>query len=90
MPQFRCRTGFAQKTKSRRFITEIFFADDLQRHRTVKIDVERFVRDTHCTATQFDRFPIFARQQLIVLKSLRWLIRCWPDRFLEGRLNGDD
>ena len=65
------RAGFAQKTKPRRFITEIFFADDFQCHGAVQIDVERFVSDAHRTATQLDRFPVFARHQLIMLKSLR-------------------
>ena len=54
------RTGFAQKTKPRRFITEISFADDFQCHRASQIDVERFVSDPHRTATQLDRFPVFA------------------------------
>ena len=45
-------------------------ADDLQRHRTVKIYVERFVSHPHRTATQLDRFPVFARHQLVVVKSL--------------------
>src|SRR5215469_18798767 len=70
MPQPRRRAGFAQKTKPRRFITEILFADDLQRHRASEIDVERFVGDPHCTATKLDRFPVFARHQFIMLKSL--------------------
>jgi hypothetical protein len=32
--------------------------------------------DAHCPTTQLDRFPIFTRHQLVVLKSLRWLVRC--------------
>jgi hypothetical protein len=40
----RC-TGFTQKAKSRRFVTQISFADYLQSYQTPKIDVERFVRD---------------------------------------------
>ena len=54
------RTGFAQKTKLSRFVTEIFFADDFQGHRTSQIDIERFVSDAHRTATQLDRFTVFA------------------------------
>ena len=69
----RRRAGFAQKTKPRRFITEISLADDFQCHRAAQIDVERLVSDAHRTATQLDRFPVFARHQLVVLKSLRWL-----------------
>src|ERR1700757_3125694 len=86
MPQPRRCAGFAQKTKLRRFITEIPFADDLQRHRASEIDVERLVSDPHRTATQLDRFPIFARHQLVVLKSSRWLLQCCRlDRILRNR-----
>src|SRR6516162_8711074 len=80
------RSGLPQKAKPSRFITKIFFADDLQRHRAVQIHVERLVSDPHCTATQLDRFAVFARHQLVVLKSFRWLVRCRLDRLLERRL----
>ena len=85
MTQSRRRAGFAQKTKPRQFITEILFADDLQRHRASEIDVERLVSDPHRAATQLDRFPIFTRYQLVVLKSIRWLVRCRLNCFLERR-----
>src|SRR5215831_12554003 len=86
MPQLRRCAGLAQKTNPRRFVTEIFFADDFQCHRAVQIDVERLVGDSHRTATQLDRFPVFARYQLVVLKSFWWLVRCRLDRLLERRL----
>src|SRR6516162_6818533 len=86
MTQPRCRSGFAQKAKPRRFITEIFLADDFQRHGAVQIDVEGYVSDPHRTAAQLDRFAVFARHQLVVLKSFWWLVRCRPDRLLERRL----
>src|SRR5271165_5604996 len=76
MPNAGRRTRLAQKAKPRRFIPEILFADDLQSHRASEIDVERFVSDPHRTATQLDRFPVFARNQFIVLKALHWLVRC--------------
>ena len=79
MTHARRRAGFAQKTKPRRFITEISFADDFQCHGAVQIDVERLVSDPHRTATQLDRFPVFALHQLIMLKSLRCLFRCRLD-----------
>src|SRR5271166_3752844 len=85
MPQFRCRTGFAQKTKSSRFVTEIFFADDLQCHGAMQIDIERFVSDSHCTATQLDWIPVTAPQQFIMLKALSRLSRCRLDHILERR-----
>src|SRR5215471_17042170 len=84
MPQPRSRPGFAQKTKPPRFITEILFADDLQRHRASEIDVERLVSDPHRTATQLDRSTVFARHQLVVLKSSRWLNRIFRNRRLAG------
>ena len=71
MANARRRSGFAQKTKPRRFITEISVADDFQCHGTVQIDVERLVSDPHRTATQLERFPVFARHQLVMLKSFR-------------------
>ena len=61
MTNARRRAGFAQKTKPRRFVTEISLADDFQCHGASQIDVERFVSDTHRTATQLDRFPVFVR-----------------------------
>ena len=82
MTNARRRAGFAQKTKPRRLITEISFADDFQCHRAVQIDVERFVSDPHRTATQLDRFPVFARHQFIMLKSLHRLFRCRLERVL--------
>src|SRR5271165_229410 len=88
MPQ-PCRpAGFAQKTKPRRFVTEISLADDFQCHGAVQIDVKRLVSNPHCTATQLDRFPIFARHQLIVLKSVRPVLRCRLERILRRRLGG--
>src|ERR1700736_5437117 len=86
MPQPRSRTGFTQKTKPRRFVTEISLADDFQCHGAVQIDVERFVSDPHRTATQLDRFAVFARHQLVVLKSWRWLVQCFRlKRILRSR-----
>src|ERR1700757_2576293 len=73
MAQSRRRAGLAQKTKARRFITEISLADDLQGHWTVQIDVKRLVRNPHRTTTQLDRFPIFPRHQFVMLKSLHLL-----------------
>src|ERR1700758_2867637 len=91
MPQPRRRSGFAQKAKPRRFITQISLANDFQCYGAAQIDIERLVSDPHRTATQLDRFPVFARHQLIVLKSLRWLVRCRLDCFLgSGRLAGFD
>src|SRR5271165_583679 len=89
MPQSCSRAGFAQKTESRRFVANIFFADDFQGHGTVKIDVKRLVSDAHRTPTQLDRFAVFARHQLIVLKALDRLFRLQLDRVLgSGRLAG--
>src|SRR6516165_3339883 len=86
MPQPRRCAGLAQKTKPRRFITEILFADNLQRYRASEIDVERLVSDPHRPPTQLDWFPIFARHQLVVLKSSHWLLQCcWLDRILRNR-----
>src|SRR5215468_8438385 len=85
MPQPRRRAGFAQKTKPRRFIAEILFADDLQRHRASEIDVERLVSDPHRTATQLDRFPVFASHQLVVVKPLGWLVRHPIERIPSNR-----
>src|SRR5215469_1167626 len=86
MPNTGCRARLAQKAKLRRFFAEISLVDDFQRHGAVQIDVERFVSDPHRTATQLDRFAVFARHQLVVLKSFWWLVRCRLDRLLERRL----
>ena len=55
-------------------------------HGAVQIDVDCFVSDPHRSATQLDRFPVFALHQLIVLKSLRCLFRCQLERFFQRRL----
>src|SRR5262249_47560637 len=88
MPNAGRHARLAQKTKPRRFIPEILFADDLQSHRASEIDVERFVSDPHGTATQLDWFPFFTRHQLVVFKSFRWLIRRRLNCFLERRVPG--
>src|SRR5262249_44932809 len=80
----RCCTGFAQKTKPRRFIAQVPFANNLQGHRVSQIDVERLVSDPHRSSTQLDRFPVFARHQFVVLKSSRWLNRVLRNRRLAG------
>src|SRR6516165_5476998 len=88
MPNTGRRTRLAQKTKPSRLISEISLADNLQRHRASEIDVQGFVSDPHRTATQFDRFPVFVRHQLVVLKSFRWLAMCRLYCFLERGLAG--
>jgi hypothetical protein len=45
------RAGFPQKTKADQLVIEISFVDDLQRHRTLQIDVESLVSDPHATPT---------------------------------------
>jgi hypothetical protein len=42
----------------------------------VQIDVERLVSHPHRATTQFERFSVFTRHQLVVVKSFRWLVRC--------------
>ena len=79
---------FAQKTKPRRFVSEIFFVDDFQGHGISQIDVKRLVSNAHRTATQFDRFSVLARYEFVLLKSLRRAWQCRLDRFLESRLAG--
>src|SRR6266436_5443149 len=76
MPQPRRRASFPQKTKSRRLVTEIFFANDFQCHGAAQIDVEGLVSDPHCTAPQLDRFPVFALDQFVMLKALHRLLWC--------------
>src|SRR5215470_1761516 len=82
------RPGLAQKTKPRRFISEISLADDFQRHRAVQIDIEGLVSDPHGTTTQLDWFPIFADHQFVILKALQCPYWRRLDRFLERRLAG--
>src|SRR5262249_53711654 len=69
-----CRTRLAQKAKPRRFITEITLVNDFLCHGAAQIDVERLVSDPHYTPTQFERFPVITFHQLVVVKSLRWLV----------------
>jgi hypothetical protein len=88
MPQPRSCAGFTQKAEPRRFITDVPLTDDLQCHGATQIDIERLVSDPHCAATQFDRFPVFAHHQLVVVKSLRWLFRRRLDSLLERRRTG--
>src|SRR5258708_25145006 len=78
----------AQKTKARRLVSKIAFADDLQRHGTSQIDVERFVSDAHRAAAQLDRRPVFSQCKFIMLKSLRRVFRRRLDRIFRSRLAG--
>src|SRR5580704_3287206 len=81
-----CRcTCFAQKAKPRRFISEVFFADDFHCHGAMQVEVGCLVSDAHRAATQLDRFPIFALHQFIVLKSPRRQFWCRLDRMLGSR-----
>jgi hypothetical protein len=45
-------------------------------HGAMQIDVEGLVRDAHRTATQLDRFPVFASHQFILLNSWPHVFRC--------------
>jgi hypothetical protein len=69
MPHLCGRAGFSQETQPRRFIADIFFADDFQRHRKAQIDIEAFVSDAHGAAAQLDRLAIPVKHHLIVLKQ---------------------
>jgi hypothetical protein len=42
--------SLSDKPPARRFVTDQSSADNLQRHRTLKIDVNRFVSDSHGAA----------------------------------------
>ena len=64
------RARFTQETKSSRLVTQVAFADDLQRHRTLQIDVERLVSNPHRAATQFDRISILVGHQFVVLEPI--------------------
>src|SRR6516162_6163450 len=88
MPNTGRRPRLAQETKSCRFVTEISLADDFKCHGAAQIDVERLVSDPHRAATQLDWFPVFARHQLVVVKSLRWLVWSRLNRFLGRTLAG--
>src|SRR5262245_47195049 len=88
MPNTGRRPRLAQKAKLRRFFAEISLVDDFQCHGAAQIDVKRPVSNAHRTATQFDRFPAFARHQLVVVKSLHRLFRCRLERVLSRRLAG--
>src|SRR6516165_454131 len=88
MPNAGRRTRLAHKPKPRGFITEISLTDDFQSHGATQIDVECLVSDAHRPATQLDRFPVFTRHQLIVVKSLRWLVEYRFERILSRRLAG--
>src|SRR5271166_348824 len=80
-----CCSCFPQKTKPCRFITDISLANDLQCHGAAQIDIERFVSDAHCTATQLHRFPVFTCHQFVVVKSPVCLYWCRLDRILGSR-----
>src|SRR5262249_41278190 len=86
MSQPRRCAGFAQKTKPRRFVTEIFFTDSFHPSRAARTDAEPFLSPPPPTAAQLDRFPVFIPHQFIVLKSLGRPFRCRYDSFFERRL----
>src|SRR5260370_21106441 len=80
-----CCARLAQKTKARRLVTEISFANNLQGHRTTQINVERFVSHAHRAAAQLDWCPVIALRQLIVFKALCYRFRRMLDRMFRKR-----
>ena len=46
-------------------------------YRASQIDIHRLVSDSHCTATQLDRFPLFVGHQFIMLESMRYTRGCY-------------
>src|SRR6516225_1212095 len=79
---------FTHKAKPRRFITKVPLVDDFQSHGAAQIDIERLVSHAHGTPTQFDRFAVVTFHQLIVIKSVRWLVRYWVECIRNRRLTG--
>jgi hypothetical protein len=71
MPQPRRRTRFTQKPKLRGLVAKISFADNLDRHRTPQIDIERLVGHTHSATTQLDRSAIRIQHHFVVLESAK-------------------
>src|SRR5262245_61120416 len=88
MPQPSCRPSLAQNPQASRFITEILFTNDLQRHRALEIDVEPFVSNPHRPATQLERLAVFVRQQFVMFIALCLMLRCRLDRMFRRRLAG--
>src|SRR4029077_9018027 len=83
-----CCARLAQKTKARRLVTEISFANNLQGHRTTQINIERLVGDAHSAATQLDRFPVFAGHESLVFKGGQSRPRGGLERTFQSRLAG--
>src|ERR1700704_5393611 len=64
--------SFAQEMMLGRLVSEISFADDLQRHVASQIDIECLVSHSHGSMSQLDGLPVFPGHELIMLQALRY------------------
>src|SRR5215831_3703702 len=65
----RSRPGLPNKALASRFVTDQLSVDDLERDRISKINIERFIGDTHRPATELHRSSVFALKNLVMLES---------------------
>jgi hypothetical protein len=65
--------SLSNQPPARRCVTNELGVNNFQRHGTPKIDIDRFVRNSHRAATKLDRVSIVVRQDLVMFEAeLRW------------------
>lgn len=70
-----------------RFVADELRLDNLQRYSTSKIDVARFISDSHRAAAQLKRRSIIVHKNLIVVQTKLGNGKSWlADRILDWRL----
>jgi pimeloyl-ACP methyl ester carboxylesterase len=77
----------SRKKRPRADSSARYFSLITQSHRASQVKIERFVGDAHRAATQFDRFAILRRQQLVMLKARRSAVRRSFERVPRRRLS---
>jgi hypothetical protein len=63
-----CSASLSDKPPARRFVTDQSSAHNFQCHGTLKIDINRFVSDSHGTATQLKWPTVSAGQDLVMFE----------------------
>jgi hypothetical protein len=64
-----CGPGFPQKSGSGCLISEVTWADNLERSEPSQVDIKGLIGDSHGAATQLEQRSIFVPKNLIMPKA---------------------
>src|SRR5262245_28517626 len=72
MPQLRSGAGLQEKTGATTFICQVSRMNYFQSHFALQIRVERFIRDAHGAAAEFDGTAVISGDEFVLLESKRF------------------